>query len=76
MGYSGKIYRCIHIWLWQFLMFIIDVYQASYIVDEVKDKTGKDIDVSSWKKEFVEDLPEQQNGFVSLSYAIPLMNRH
>lgn len=76
MGYSGKIYRCIHIWLWQFLMFIIDVYQASYIVDEVKDKTGKDIDVSSWKKEFLEDLPEQQNGFVSLSYAIPLMNRH
>ncbi|TKY54157.1 Ubiquitin-specific protease ESD4 [Spatholobus suberectus] len=36
---------------------------ASYIVDEVKDKTGKDIDVSSWKKEFVEDLPEQQNGY-------------
>ncbi|XP_047171108.1 ubiquitin-like-specific protease ESD4 isoform X1 [Vigna umbellata] len=36
---------------------------ASYIVDEVKDKTGKDIDVSSWEKEFVEDLPEQQNGY-------------
>lgn len=48
----------------------LDVYQASYIVDEVKDKTGKDIDVSSWKKEFVEDLPEQQNGFVFFSYSL------
>ncbi|XP_014510319.1 ubiquitin-like-specific protease ESD4 isoform X2 [Vigna radiata var. radiata] len=36
---------------------------ASYIVDEVKDKTGKDMDISSWEKEFVEDLPEQQNGY-------------
>ncbi|KAK7387910.1 hypothetical protein VNO78_22708 [Psophocarpus tetragonolobus] len=36
---------------------------AGYIVDEIKDKTGKDIDVSSWEKEFVEDLPEQQNGY-------------
>lgn len=44
-------------------MFIIDV-QARYFVDEVKDKTGKDVDVSSWEKEFVEDLPEQENGFV------------
>lgn len=50
--------------MWQLLIFIIDVYQASYFVDEVKDKTGKNIDVSSWEKEFVEDLPEQQNGFV------------
>lgn len=44
--------------------FIIDVSQARYFVDEVKDKTGKDIDVSSWKKEFVGDLPVQKNGFV------------
>lgn len=36
---------------------------ARYFVDEVKDKSGKDIDVSSWKQEFVEDLPEQENGF-------------
>ncbi|CAL0325805.1 unnamed protein product [Lupinus luteus] len=36
---------------------------AKYFVDEVKDKTGKDIDVSSWEKEFVEDLPEQKNGY-------------
>ncbi|MED6144940.1 hypothetical protein PIB30_020236 [Stylosanthes scabra] len=36
---------------------------ARYYVDEVKDKTGKDIDVSSWEKEFVEDLPEQENGY-------------
>lgn len=34
-----------------------------YIVDEVKDKNGKDIDVTSWKQEFVTDLPNQQNGF-------------
>ncbi|KAK4265766.1 hypothetical protein QN277_026779 [Acacia crassicarpa] len=34
-----------------------------YFVDEVKDKNGTDVDVSSWEKEFVEDLPEQENGF-------------
>lgn len=45
-------------------MFIINVSQARYFVDEVKDKSGEDIDVSSWEKEFVEDLPEQENGFV------------
>ncbi|XP_027329293.1 ubiquitin-like-specific protease ESD4 [Abrus precatorius] len=36
---------------------------ARYFVDEVKDKTGEDFDVSSWEREFVEDLPEQQNGY-------------
>ncbi|XP_058723484.1 ubiquitin-like-specific protease ESD4 [Vicia villosa] len=36
---------------------------ARYLVDEVRDKTGKDIDVSTWEKEFVDDLPEQENGF-------------
>ncbi|KAK7289935.1 hypothetical protein RIF29_03985 [Crotalaria pallida] len=36
---------------------------ARYYMDEVKDKTGEDIDVSSWEKELVEDLPEQENGF-------------
>lgn len=36
--------------------------QARYYVDEVKDKSDKDIDVSSWEEEFVEDLPEQENG--------------
>ena len=30
----------------------------------MKDKSGKDIDVSSWAQEFVKDLPEQFNGFV------------
>lgn len=45
-------------------MFIINVSQARYFVDEVKYKSGEDIDVSSWEKEFVEDLPEQENGFV------------
>lgn len=34
-------------------------------MDEVKDKSGKDIDVRSWKQENVEDLPEQKNGCVS-----------
>lgn len=33
-------------------------------MDEVKDKSGKDIDVSLWEKEFVDDLPEQENGCV------------
>uniref|UniRef100_A0A5B7A0F3 Putative ubiquitin-like-specific protease ESD4 isoform X1 n=1 Tax=Davidia involucrata TaxID=16924 RepID=A0A5B7A0F3_DAVIN len=36
---------------------------ARYYVDEVKDKSGEDIDVSSWKQEYVKDLPGQQNGF-------------
>ncbi|CAN4104723.1 unnamed protein product [Withania somnifera] len=36
---------------------------ARYFVDEVKDKSEKHIDVSSWKQEFVEDLPEQKNGY-------------
>ncbi|XP_058758228.1 ubiquitin-like-specific protease ESD4 [Vicia villosa] len=35
---------------------------ARYFVDEVKDKTGEDIDISNWEKEFVEELPEQKNG--------------
>eukprot|EP00252_Welwitschia_mirabilis_P004133 TRINITY_DN14338_c0_g1_i1.p1 TRINITY_DN14338_c0_g1~~TRINITY_DN14338_c0_g1_i1.p1 ORF type:complete len:548 (-),score=77.67 TRINITY_DN14338_c0_g1_i1:46-1689(-) len=34
-----------------------------YIKDEVKDKTGQDVDVSNWDKEFVQDLPEQENGW-------------
>ncbi|KAJ9700018.1 hypothetical protein PVL29_005719 [Vitis rotundifolia] len=36
---------------------------ARYYVDEVKDKSGKDIDLSSWEQEYVEDLPEQENGY-------------
>ncbi|XP_058212476.1 ubiquitin-like-specific protease ESD4 isoform X1 [Rhododendron vialii] len=36
---------------------------AMYFVDEVKDKSGDHIDTSSWKQEFVEDLPEQENGW-------------
>nr|GMD76614.1 ubiquitin-like-specific protease ESD4 [Ipomoea batatas] len=36
---------------------------ARYYADEVKDKSGEVIDVSSWEQEFVEDLPEQENGF-------------
>ena len=45
-------------------MLIIDTSQARYFVDEVKDKIGKDIDVSSWGKKFVEDLPKKENGHV------------
>ncbi|XP_010524538.1 PREDICTED: ubiquitin-like-specific protease ESD4 isoform X2 [Tarenaya hassleriana] len=36
---------------------------AKYLVDEAKDKRGKDVDVSSWEMEFVEDLPQQHNGY-------------
>ncbi|KAF7837813.1 ubiquitin-like-specific protease ESD4 [Senna tora] len=36
---------------------------ARYFTDEVKDKNGEEFDVSSWEKEFVEDLPEQENGY-------------
>ncbi|CAH8388049.1 unnamed protein product [Eruca vesicaria subsp. sativa] len=36
---------------------------AKYLGDEAKEKNGKDIDVSSWEMEFVEDLPQQQNGY-------------
>ncbi|KAI3469382.1 hypothetical protein Pfo_026045 [Paulownia fortunei] len=36
---------------------------ARYFVDEVKDKCGKDISVSSWEQELVLELPEQENGF-------------
>lgn len=49
---------CIH------TLVIVEI-QARYFVDEVKDKSGKDIDISSWKQEFVDDLPEQQNGYVA-----------
>ncbi|XVF38727.1 hypothetical protein REPUB_Repub20aG0126700 [Reevesia pubescens] len=36
---------------------------AKYFVEEVRDKIGKDVDVSSWEHEYVEDLPAQENGF-------------
>ncbi|KAI7736070.1 hypothetical protein M8C21_023687 [Ambrosia artemisiifolia] len=36
---------------------------AKYFVDEVKDKNGEDIDVTSWQQEYVTDLPNQENGF-------------
>jgi hypothetical protein len=38
-------------------------------VDEVKDKSGKQIDVVSWKQEGVQNLPLQENGyFLIFSY--------
>nr|DAD38070.1 TPA_asm: hypothetical protein HUJ06_008711 [Nelumbo nucifera] len=36
---------------------------ARYYVDEVNDKSGEGIDVSSWKHEYVDDLPKQENGW-------------
>ncbi|KAJ0251185.1 Ubiquitin-like-specific protease ESD4 [Hirschfeldia incana] len=36
---------------------------AKYLGDEAKEKSGKDIDVSSWEMEFVEGIPQQQNGY-------------
>ncbi|KAJ8766774.1 hypothetical protein K2173_007841 [Erythroxylum novogranatense] len=36
---------------------------ARYYVEEVKDKSRKNIDVSNWEREFLEDLPEQENGY-------------
>ncbi|KAF8387850.1 hypothetical protein HHK36_026512 [Tetracentron sinense] len=36
---------------------------ARYIVEEVKEKSGLNINVSSWKQEYVDDLPEQENGW-------------
>lgn len=36
---------------------------AKYFVDEVKDKNGKTIDISSWDMEYVKHLPLQQNGY-------------
>ncbi|CAN8231921.1 unnamed protein product [Cochlearia groenlandica] len=36
---------------------------SKYLGDEAKEKSGKNIDVSSWDMEFVEDLPQQQNGY-------------
>lgn len=49
------------------ILLIVDI-QAKYIVDEVNDKTGTSINVSSWKQEYVEDLPEQKNGCVLILY--------
>ncbi|KAK4487777.1 hypothetical protein RD792_005532 [Penstemon davidsonii] len=49
---------------------------ARYYVDEVKDKTGKDIDVSSWKQEFVKDLPNQENGSHSSTLSRKSMTIH
>ncbi|CAM0881221.1 unnamed protein product [Alopecurus aequalis] len=36
---------------------------ARYLMDEVKDKSGKQIDVLSWKQEGVQNLPLQENGW-------------
>lgn len=48
------------------MLLLICMFQAKYLTDEAKEKSGKDIDVSSWDMEFVEDLPQQQNGYVTI----------
>ncbi|KAI3920344.1 hypothetical protein MKX01_000683 [Papaver californicum] len=35
---------------------------ARYYVDEVKDKSGEDINTNSWKLEYAYDIPHQENG--------------
>lgn len=40
------------------------MFQAKYLGDEAKEKSAKNIDANSWDMEFVEDLPQQQNGYV------------
>ncbi|CAA0834822.1 Ubiquitin-like-specific protease ESD4 [Striga hermonthica] len=47
---------------------------SRYYVDEVKDKIGKDIDVSSWEQVFVTNLPEQENGFDCGMFMIKYMD--
>lgn len=37
-------------------------------MDELKDKNGEDIDLSSWEQEYVKDLPAQENGCVYFVY--------
>ncbi|KAG1326251.1 ubiquitin-like-specific protease ESD4 [Cocos nucifera] len=36
---------------------------ARYFMDEVKDKSGKELDTESWKQEAVDNLPLQKNGW-------------
>lgn len=37
--------------------------QDKYIADEVKDKSNKEIDISSWKEASLDYVPLQQNGY-------------
>ncbi|KAM0850588.1 hypothetical protein ACQ4PT_052979 [Festuca glaucescens] len=36
---------------------------ARYIVEEVKDKSNKEVDINSWTEEVVDCIPLQQNGY-------------
>ncbi|KAG8636567.1 ubiquitin-like-specific protease ESD4 isoform X2 [Manihot esculenta] len=58
-------YRAVRRWTTERKLgyFLIECDKAKYYVEEVKDKSKKDIDVSYWEREFLEDLPEQQNGY-------------
>lgn len=46
------------------MMGILSEPQARYLVDEVKDKSNRAIDITSWKQEPVGGLPLQKNGYV------------
>jgi hypothetical protein len=39
-------------------------------VEEVKDKSNKEIDINSWTKEVVDYVPLQQNGYVLFTLTI------
>ncbi|XP_044479990.1 ubiquitin-like-specific protease ESD4 isoform X3 [Mangifera indica] len=64
-GNNGYDYKAVKRWtsIRKLGYTLLECDKARYYVDEVKDKSGKDIDVSAWEQDFVEDLPEQKNGF-------------
>lgn len=49
--------------------------QAKYLGDEAKEKSAKNIDANSWDMEYLEDLPQQQNGYV-LALSKPYVHMH
>ncbi|GJT26873.1 UDP-arabinose 4-epimerase 1-like protein, partial [Tanacetum coccineum] len=63
-GRGGYNYKSVRRWTSQRKLGynLLECDKEQYIVDEVKDKNEEDIDVSSWKQEFVTDLPNQKKG--------------
>ncbi|KAM0901496.1 hypothetical protein ACQ4PT_019945 [Festuca glaucescens] len=43
---------------------------ARYIVEEVKDKSNKEVDINSWTEEVVDCIPLQQNGYVVFTLTV------
>ena len=62
MHFCFRISNLINFFSFATYCLLLNEYQARYYADEVKDKSGKDINFSSWKHECVEDLPVQKNG--------------